>query len=949
MPLDRAGYSLLAGLLASTLLPNPLSAAPAPALPVPAPPLAATAATALPQDPAIRSLTLANGLRVFIRQTSVPAGSTSMRLWIGAGSLDERESERGLAHLLEHAALSGTTRFPAGSMVAKLQAAGLKLGPDTNAVTDFNQTVFKLDLPVSDAATIGLALDALADIAMAVEFTGTGFEQDKAVVLAEERTRTNPQLIFGEQALAFVFGNDLIARRLPIGTRESVGALSVDQARAFYVRHYRPDAAVLVVAGDASPELIEAEIRKRFATWKRPSSAREAVPAFAPGAGLEQVAVKTHADARMPPLVVMSWLLPVDTRPSTREKRLEAVRDALAVNILAKRISDRASESPSPFPAGFGMLSSPGRRAQLLEIGAVTGGDWRKALAALDEERRKIIVSGVEAVELDEALARLRAEADMLVSTDEGMPAPARAERILASVSTDEAAVSNATARDIINEAAKRWTARDLSVRIREMVGSAPRLIVTEPVETPGLARTVAEFWTAEAARPVAQAAEKAASSWPYTDFGPPGTVRNTIELPAVATTVVTFENGVRLGIRPSTIKKDQVLVTTEFGGGNRAEDPASLAAGLLWGLGAVQDAGLEKLDRSQLTSALAGKIVGVQPRVEDERFGLSGATRRQDLRTQFELLAAFVSAGGWRETSAERARQLVPAVLANLNGTPQGATALQKSYLLHSRDKRLAVPTADQVARVTMAEARKVLEPAMTGGTLDIAVAGDVDVGEVVRIAGATLGALRRSQAAAVPAPPLGPFPKPARETIYHDGQPEQAAILVAWPTPGRRADFKEARVLNLLSEVLELRLQEKIRQVLGMSYAPRSEREASDFQADYGFITAAAELDRSQLDVFRRELAGIVADLQARPVSATDLEKARQPLLEQMRKLRSSDNQFWVETTLELIDQPGLASDVVAGPEMMQSLTAADVQAAARKYLRAETRWEAETIKRP
>ncbi len=146
----------------------------------------------IPADPAVRYGVLANGMHYAILRNATPPGEASIRLRIDAGSLHEREDRRGLAHFLEHMVLNGTRNVPEGDFVKRLERAGLRLGADTNAVTTFNETVFKLDLPKADDATLGEALFLLREVADEATLDPKAIDRERGIVQAEERTRANP-------------------------------------------------------------------------------------------------------------------------------------------------------------------------------------------------------------------------------------------------------------------------------------------------------------------------------------------------------------------------------------------------------------------------------------------------------------------------------------------------------------------------------------------------------------------------------------------------------------------------------------------------------------------------------------------------------------------------------------------------------------------------------------
>ncbi len=938
----------IAILLASTFLQGAwvpaLAAKPA------AVPVAAASKETLQQDPAIRSGTLANGLRYFIKQTIAPPGAASFRLRIGAGSLNEGDSERGLAHLLEHLVMAGTRNFPGGSMVKQLEAAGLRLGPDTNAVTEFNQTTFKIDAPKADAATVDLALRALADIAMHADITPTVLAQQQAVVLAEERSRANPQLLFGEAALKFLFAGDLMGNRLPIGTPETVAAVNSAAANAFYKRAYRPELATLVVAGDVDPVLLEKQIKSRFAAWASAGLAGVALPAFVGKSSTDQVTAGLFVNPQMPPLMSISWTTPIDKRPDSRAKRIDAVRDQLALQAFGQRLVRRSRTDKPPFPAAFANLSQPGQRARVIEVGALVAGDqWPVALGALDEELRQALTGGFTQAEIDEVVANARAQTQAQVVADPSVPATSRADLLVMLAGSDQTAITATAAQGLMTEALAGFDAAAASARLRSLFGpGAPRIFMSTPAAIAGGAQAVEAEWNKLATRKVMAREQATAITWPYTSFGPPGVPGPATVIESMAATTVTFANGVRLAIKPTKFKPGEIQIGVRFGQGYRGLDPQNTMPGFLWTIGGLQEAGLGKLDAQQLQTALAGKVVSLRPGIADEAYTLNAVTRPEDFETQLQILAAQLSDPGWRPGVMGRVQQMVPAILANANSTPQGVFQLQGDTLLRSGDQRTAFPATEKIQTTTMEDVRKSLTPEMTRTPISVAIVGDISVPEAIRLVSTTLGAIPTASPAGT-VPPLRGFPKAGAETLYHNGRADQALAVIAWPTPGFYKNTRTTRALTLLSDVIQLRLNDKVRTAQGLAYSPRSDRNASEGDPAYGYLTASAEVEPSKIDNFRQDVAAIIADLKAKPVTAEELERARKPLVDGLLKARSSDNEYWRTRLLETFGSTYAVADFAAAPTMIQNLTADDLQKIARAYLIDDKRWELKIVPRP
>jgi zinc protease len=245
------------------------------------PPQAAAAKPALRADPAVRFGVLPNGMRYQILRNATPPHNASLRLRIDVGSMYERDDQRGLAHFIEHMVLNGTKNVPEGEFVRRLERAGLKFGPDTNATTDFRQTVYMLDLPETDTATVDTALFLLREVAGEATFAPGAIDSERGIVLSEERTRATPQLRTAEDELAYLLKGDVLPTRLPIGLTDIIKTAPRERFAALYDAYYRPERATLIAVGDFDVDAMEAKIRAQFGTWKARGKAGAELPSAA--------------------------------------------------------------------------------------------------------------------------------------------------------------------------------------------------------------------------------------------------------------------------------------------------------------------------------------------------------------------------------------------------------------------------------------------------------------------------------------------------------------------------------------------------------------------------------------------------------------------------------------------------------------------------------------------
>lgn len=227
------------------------------------------------------SFTLPNGLKVIIVEQ--PGSQVvSMRVMIRTGAVDEAvRSEYGLAHLMEHMAFKGTSRFPDPGLISSLVERN---GGDMNAYTSSDSTVYYLNMP-SDQLTLGLEI--LSDLVFNPLYDPKEYELEKEVVIEEiKRGLDSPDRMLMESFFDAAYPDHPYGRPV-IGSEETVKNVSVEEARDFFKRHYRPDNAVLVLTGGFDRQEAGVAVEKFFAPLANPDSPlpRMADPALPPPAG----------------------------------------------------------------------------------------------------------------------------------------------------------------------------------------------------------------------------------------------------------------------------------------------------------------------------------------------------------------------------------------------------------------------------------------------------------------------------------------------------------------------------------------------------------------------------------------------------------------------------------------------------------------------------------------
>lgn len=892
-------------------------------------------ASDLPLDPGYRFSVLPNGLRVIVRHNSSPANQAIVRLYIGAGSLSETDSERGFAHFVEHMAFNGSANVPEGEMVRLLERKGLAFGADTNAATNFEYTLYKLDLPRTDPDLLDTALMLMRETASALTFDPEAVNRERGVVMSELRNGRTYALANMEDRFAFAYPGARFVNRLPIGTVESLQGATAVGLRVFWQREYRPRNAALVVIGDFDPAAVEAQIKQHFADWQAPGGQEEG------DAGPVDVARGDQTDIYIDPAlaerVTISrnglWL----DEPDTVENRRKGVLRQIGYGIINRRLQRIGRSADAPFrDAGLGTsdVFEAGRTTSLI-IDAGDG-EWREGVGAAVREYRKALTLGFTQAEIDEQVANLRTGLENAVAN-----ASTRFHR------TFEQAVMQMLTDDVVPTtpesglgrfkamAADITPANVLAALTEEALPLDDPLIRFEGRKAPeGGAEALRAAWTEANEAAVEAGTQADLGDFGYTDFGPPGTVVSDTTEPLLGIRTLRFANGVRLNLKHTELERDRVRVEMNVDGGQMLDTRADPLATAL--VSSMVRGGLGKHSFDELETILAGRSVGMAFDDVDETFRAVATTTPRDLELQLELLAATLTDPGYRPEAEQRYHRDIGNFFAQLNATPNAALTNALGGILSDDDPRFTLATEADYRALTFAKLRRDISDRLAHGAIEIALVGDFDEAKAIDLVARTLGALpaREADFRAYTDNRARPFTTGRdRRVLHHTGEANQALLRFTWPTRDD-ADAHESSVLELLERVTRIALTDELRERLGETYSPGVNASQSDVWTDYGTFAIAAGIDVKDIDAARTAMLATVATLAASPPDTDLIDRARRPLLEAYDNALKS-NGSWMALVDRAQSRPEDIERFVSAKARIGAITAAELQAATAKYL--------------
>ncbi len=221
----------------------------------------------IPVDDQVRVGKLDCGLTYYIRHNDYPEHRVNFYIAQRVGSIQEEESQRGLAHFLEHMAFNGSEHFngEGKSIIDYTRSLGVAFGKDLNAYTSIAETVYNInDVPSDRQSAIDSCLLILKDWSNGLLLTDEEIDKERGVIHEEWRLRRSAQQRMLENQLEKLYPDSKYGRRMPIGLMEVVDNFKYNELRDYYHKWYRPDNQALVIVGDVDVDHIEAQIKELF-------------------------------------------------------------------------------------------------------------------------------------------------------------------------------------------------------------------------------------------------------------------------------------------------------------------------------------------------------------------------------------------------------------------------------------------------------------------------------------------------------------------------------------------------------------------------------------------------------------------------------------------------------------------------------------------------------------
>ncbi|MCH6560650.1 insulinase family protein, partial [candidate division KSB1 bacterium] len=595
----------------------------------------------LPTDPKIRIGKLKNGLKYYIRENQKPENRAELRLAVNAGSVLEDDDQRGLAHFVEHMAFNGTKNFAKQEIVDYLESIGMQFGPDINAYTDFDETVYMLQVPTDSVEAVETAFQILEDWAHNISFEEEEIDKERGVVVEEWRLGRGAGARMRDKQFPILFKDSRYAERLPIGKKEILETAPYNSLRRFYRDWYRPDLMAVVAVGDFDKDWIEKLIKKHFRRLRALKKPRERqvfpVPnhketLFAPASDVEATSSN----------ISIYYKHEVPEEGTVGDYRRSLI-EALYNSILNNRLNELLQNPEPPFLFGFSSQGTFIRSKSFYILGAgVKDNGIEAGLEAVLTEAIRVRRHGFTESELERQKTEMLRRFEQVYNERDKTESEQFAAEYIRNFLEGEPLPGIEYEYTLYNLLLPGIKIEEVNQLAKNLIRDENRVISVstpekEEIKTPTEEGILAVFDRVN--RKEIKPYEDTVPDLPLVEIPPtPGKIVAQETIEKLGVTEWDLSNGVKVVLKPTDFKNDEILFTaTSPGGHSLVPDKDFIAAALATAI--IREGGLGNFDRIALQKKLAGKLAGVSAWISSLQEGLSGNASPKDLETLFELI----------------------------------------------------------------------------------------------------------------------------------------------------------------------------------------------------------------------------------------------------------------------------------------------------------------------
>ncbi len=853
----------------------------------------------IPVDKNVKVGKLKNGITYYIRQNKKPEKRAYLRLVVNAGSILEDSAQQGLAHFVEHMSFNGTKNYKKHEIIDYLESIGMKFGPEINAYTGFDETVYMIEVPTDTAKVVEKGVQILKEWAHNVSFEDDEIDKERGVIVEEWRLGRGAYARIRDKQFPILFKNSKYAVRLPIGKKNIIENFKHSTLRKFYHDWYRPDLMAVVAVGDFDPKWMENVIKKYFSKIPSPKNERDRKIFSVPGNNKTLFAIAT--DPEMPYTSIgVYYKLPVE-----EEKTLKDYRHYLIENLYNSMLNERLNEiALKPDPPFLMAASAKGRFVRSKDVyyigGMVKNGGAERGLEAMLTEAERVKQFGFTQTELNREKEKMVRNYEQAYNERNKTESSKIINEYVNNYLNYEPIPGIAYEYEMVKKLLPGITLNEVDSLAPHYITGKNRVIMLGAPEKKGVT-----IPTADELKEVIKKVENEkltayvdkVSNLPLVDKVPSGSkiVKETKNID-MNFTEWTLANGVRVILKPTNFKNDEILFHAFSPGGNSLVPdkdfiPAETASAL------VQLSGVGKFDLVALQKLLAGKVVKVYPYVGELSEGINGSASPKDIKTMFQLIYLYFTSPKIDSSAYKVYKTRIKSFLANKNLSPESAFQDTITVTLSQYNLRRKPWSEDVINNLNLEKSLQIYKNRFADASgFTFILVGNFDEEKIKPLVETYLGSLpsiNRNENWKNPEinPPAGVISKEVKKGI----EPKSMVSLTF--TGSYKWGYQNNYNLESMRNVLDIKLRENIRENKGGTYGVWINATGQKYPDQEYNISIMFGCSPKRVNELVDAVFQTIDSLKNIPVADIYITKVKE-IQRRQREVNLKENNFWLNT---------------------------------------------------
>ena len=899
----------------------------------------------IPLDPSVRTGTLSNGMKYYIKKNVKPEKKVEFRLAINAGSINEDEDQRGLAHFMEHMNFNGTKNFPENKLVDFLQSIGIKFGQHLNAYTSFDETVYMLPVPLDKPGNLDSGLKVMEDWAFNALLTDKEIEKERGVVLEELRLGLGADKRMLDQYLPKLAYNSRYADRLPIGKKEILQNFKPEALRRFHKDWYRPDLMALVVVGDVNVDEMEQKIKANFSKYQNPANARKRVDYEMPNHKETLISIATDADATSS----SAQFYIKDDGPAKPDVTVndyqKSIVEQLAATIVNNRLQELTNSEKPPFIFGYVSHSNFLRTKDAFQAYAMTKeGEQKNALKVLLEEVERAKRFGFSQNELDRAKSETLSNLEKSYNNRDKTESARLVMEYVRNFLNQEPIPGIEWEYELHKQYLPSVTLDQVNNILKNYIKDDSRVIVvTGPKKENAVLPTDAQLLATVDDVKNAQLKpyeDKAAIKTLVEPFKSNGKIVKTEADAKLGTTTFTLSNGAKVTYKKTDFKEDEIVFSAISLGGSSLISNEDIEK-TQWAFPALSESGFNKYSKNDITKFLSGKQVSVMPYVGGISTGFNGNSTKKDFETLFQMIYGYFTNLNYDEASYNSYKAKQQGFLDNLLANPQTYFQSEVQKYLNQKNPRFfgILPDAKAWEKTSYKLAYDIYKKSVANaGNFHFYFVGNVDENQIKQLSEQYLASLPSTKKSET-YKDLGYRPLfTSTEKVIKKGKDPKSMVMIRF-SGETKYNEQEDLAMRALGEVATIKIIEKLREDEGGIYGGGARGSLSKVPyGSYNFsinFPCGPENAEKLTKIALTELQKMIDN----GPEQKDLDKFKEgEANDDVTNMK--DNNYWLQNITSYQTQGGDKYSVLNYLTKVKALTVKDLQSVGKKYLTEKNR---------